>query len=137
MICNRCGAQLAGPTPFCPRCGVQLGVAAPPPVAPPYAQPQLYPPFLSRRQFYTSSPQTQALYEKYMRWYVLGLGFFLPGVIGSWFFWPVGVLLIPAVVFFGMSLSPGTRLNKMYKDYRRWYQAQYPPPCSPSAPPNM
>ena len=122
MFCNKCGTQLPDNSSFCSRCGVHIGVAFPP------SQEQSSS-FLSRKQFYTSSPQNQKLYEKQRLWSILGAAFMISNVIMFFMLPPLMVLTsILGVTFLCISIGPSQKLNRMYKEYIIQYQNQTQPP---------
>jgi|GEM_PF-3645853 hypothetical protein len=121
MFCSKCGAEMLDNSSFCTHCGTQVGTSSP--------FPQVQSSFLSRKQFYTSSPQNQELYEKQRLWSTLGAAFSICNVLLLFIFQPLMVITsIAAVIFFILSYGPSKKLGDMYKDYIAQYQNQFPQP---------
>jgi len=116
MFCSKCGAQLPEQSIFCSRCGVQIGVVA--------VSPSM-PPFLSRKQFYTSSPQIQEIYEKQRRWTLFATVLIAGGIVTLTIFPPISAFfyIFSSVLWF-KAIGPSKELTKMYKEYVMQYQQQ-------------
>ena len=117
MFCSKCGTEMFDNSSFCTHCGTQVGTASPSPT------------FLSRKQFYTSSPQNQELYEKQILWSTLGATFSISNVLMLFILPPLMVITsIASVIFWVLSYSPSKKLGDMYKEYITQYQNQFPQP---------